>query len=130
MASLGGEGARWLAAARAGSNEALGCLLKQCEAFLLAIAHRELDDDLRAKGGASDLVQETFLEAQRDFSQFRGSSEEEFLAWLRQLLRNNVANFSRRYRATQKRIVRDEISLDASSSVDWAGLLVADGSSP
>src|SRR5262249_45736682 len=34
--------------------------------YLLVLAQRELDPDLRAKGGASDLVQETFLEAQRD----------------------------------------------------------------
>ena len=52
-----------LVAARRGSREALGNALEACRRYLLAIASRELDPDLRGKGGASDLVQETFLEA-------------------------------------------------------------------
>ena len=53
-----------LAAARTGSSEALGQALQACRGYLLLLAERELDPDLRAKGGASDVVQETFLEAQ------------------------------------------------------------------
>src|SRR5438874_1463377 len=99
---------KWLAAARAGSSEALGNVLETCRAYLLLIARQELDTELQAKGGASDLVQETFLEAQRDFRQFAGQTEEELLAWLRRLLLNNVANFRRRYRETAKRDVNAE----------------------
>ncbi len=33
----------------------------------------------------ADVVQETFLEAHRSFPRFRGSTEAEFLAWLRQV---------------------------------------------
>src|SRR4051812_46159075 len=58
--------------ARAGSHEALGQLLDGCRGYLLRIARDELDPRLQAKGGASDLVQETFLEAQRDFAAFTG----------------------------------------------------------
>src|SRR5262249_20116126 len=65
-----------------------------------------------AKGGASDLVQETFLEAQRDFAGFHGGSAEELRAWLRQLLRNNLATFGRRYRDTGKRQISHEVALD------------------
>jgi hypothetical protein len=43
-----------LAAARAGSREALGQALQACRGYLLLLAERELDADLRAKGGASD----------------------------------------------------------------------------
>src|SRR5437870_8093656 len=92
--------AQWLAEARAGSPEALGQMLEACRGYLLLVAQRELAPDLRAKGGASDLVQETFLEAQRDFPRFSGRSEAELLAWLRRLLLNNLANFTRHYRAT------------------------------
>ena len=60
---------RRLAEARAGSQEALGKLLESFRAYLLLIAQCELDAELRAKGGASDLVQQTFLEGQRDFAQ-------------------------------------------------------------
>ena len=75
-----------LAAARAGSREALGRVLEGCRRYLLGVAEGELDPDLRSKGGASDIVQETFLEAQRDFARFQGSSPEELRAWLRQVL--------------------------------------------
>ena len=72
-------------------------------AYLLVIANRELDPQLNSKGSASDLVQETFLEAQRDFAGFHGSSEAEWRGWLRQMLVHNLANFVRRYRDTDKR---------------------------
>ena len=120
-----------LAAARNGSQSALGELLETYRNYLLLIAEQELDPRLRAKGGASDLVQETFLEAQRDFPNFQGDSEQELLAWLRHLLHNNLINFARRYRATEKRQVDREVPLEAGSSSrlkrDW---LVADVPSP
>src|SRR5262245_48250334 len=102
MPELPDEAGQLLAAARSGSREALGLLLDTCRRYLLLVADRELAQELKAKGGASDLVQETFLEAQRDFAGFQGSSEDEFRAWLRRLLLNNLANFARRYRETTK----------------------------
>jgi RNA polymerase sigma-70 factor (ECF subfamily) len=121
----------WLAAARAGSVEALGHALEECRDYLLLIAGRELDPDLGAKGGASDLVQETFLEAQRDFSRFAGGSPEELRAWLRRLLLNNVANFTRHYRATAKRRAGREVALEAGHSSEERGAgLAADVPTP
>ena len=90
------DAAQRLAAARAGSREALGQVLQACRGYLLLLAERELDPDLQTKGGASDLVQETFLEAQKDFANFQGNSEGELRAWLRQILLHNLANFTRR----------------------------------
>src|SRR5262249_28274160 len=91
----------------------------------------ELAPALRAKGGASDLVQETFLDAQRDFHRFHGSSEEELLAWLRQVLRHKLANFRRHYHATDKRDVAREVACQAgdTSSQGLPGL-AADTPSP
>jgi RNA polymerase sigma-70 factor (ECF subfamily) len=120
-----------LAAARAGSQEALGEALEACRHYLLLIADRELDPELRAKGGASDLVQQTFLEAHRDFAAFQGKTEAELLAWLRQLLLHNLGHFTRRYRATAKREVTREVPLGGGSSSTPPGEeLVADTSSP
>jgi RNA polymerase sigma-70 factor (ECF subfamily) len=104
-----------LRAARDGSREALGQLLDTCRAYLLLIANREIAMELRAKGGASDLVQETFLEAQQNFNRFRGDSEEELLAWLRAILMANLSNFERRYRWTAKRDASRELPLDGFS---------------
>jgi RNA polymerase sigma-70 factor (ECF subfamily) len=119
-----------LAAARAGSREALGQALEAYRDYLLAIADRELHADLRAKGGASDLVQDTFLEAQRDFSRFLGSTEEELRGWLRALLQHRLANFVRRYRQTQKRGLEREIALDAGDSSAAPGGVAASTPTP
>jgi RNA polymerase sigma-70 factor (ECF subfamily) len=108
---------RWLAEARGGCHDALGQALEACRAYLLLIAEEELDPELRRKGGASDLVQETFLEAQRDFLRFRGASPDEWRAWLRRLLLNNVTDFGRRYRVTTKRDAGREVPLDDSGGL-------------
>ena len=113
---------RALLAARAGSLENLGHLLMECRNYLLLVADRNLDPNLQGKISPSDLVQETFLEAQRDFVQFQGQREDELLAWLSQVLLNNVANASRRYLATAKRALNREVPL-----VNGVGGLLADG---
>jgi RNA polymerase sigma-70 factor (ECF subfamily) len=79
---------------------------------LLLVANQELDPDLRAKLGPSDLVQESLLEAQRDFGQFHGTTEVDVLAWLRRILLNNVANVREHYRDTQKRALSREVPLN------------------
>jgi RNA polymerase sigma-70 factor (ECF subfamily) len=101
----------WLAFARGGSSDALGQLLEAYRGYLLRIARERIDPGLRAKEDASDLVQETFLEAQRDLPRFHGSSAGQLRAWLRQLLLNNIANLVRRYRGTDKRQINREVAL-------------------
>ncbi len=120
---------RRLAEARAGSAQALGEALEACRGYLLLVAERELGADLRAKGGASDLVQETFLEAQRDFARFQGASEDDLRAWLRRLLLNNLSNFARHYRGTARRQLGRERAL-ADSQLERGGGLAAGGPSP
>jgi len=131
MTESAGNPAQWLAAAQAGSREALGQVLETLRGYLLLVADRELDPELRAKGGASDLVQETFLEAHRDFARFHGTSVEELRAWLRCLLLNNLANFTRQYRQRAKRDVGREVALEAGGSSHERGAgLAADSLSP
>jgi RNA polymerase sigma-70 factor (ECF subfamily) len=109
-----------LSAARAGSRDALGQALQACRPYLLEIARAEADAALRAKGGASDLVQETFLDAARAFPRFRGDSGAALRAWLRRLLLHRVAKHGRRFRSTRKRCVRRETPLE-SLAADGAG---------
>jgi len=111
MSDVQGTTAGWLSAAKAGSPEALGQALQACHGYLLLVAKGELDPALQAKGGASDLVQETFLKAHRAFAQFKGDSEQTLLAWLRELLLNSLTDFERRYQQTGKRQVRRERTL-------------------
>ncbi|MCA9126095.1 MAG: sigma-70 family RNA polymerase sigma factor, partial [Planctomycetales bacterium] len=117
--------------ARAGSAEALGSLLDAFRDYLTLIAERELDGDLRAKGGASDIVQETFLEAQVAFGKFESHTQDELLAWLRVMLQNNLADFRRRYRDTQKRSAHREVNLiGEGSSGNWGDALGAQLDTP
>jgi RNA polymerase sigma-70 factor, ECF subfamily len=97
--------------AHGGSTLALGQLLEHCRRYLLTVANESLDSDLRPKGGASDLVQDTFVEAQRDFPRFRGTTEKELLAWLTTILSNRVSNHVRHYRHTWKREANREVPL-------------------
>jgi RNA polymerase sigma-70 factor (ECF subfamily) len=108
---------RWLAAAREteAGDDALGHAFEACRNYLLLVAEKEMAPSLKAKGGASDLVQQTFLEAQQAFDRFGGTSHEEFLAWLRRLLLNNVANFRRHWETTAKRRASREVSLDGAA---------------
>jgi RNA polymerase sigma-70 factor (ECF subfamily) len=125
------EVARWLAAARAGSVEALGEALEACRGYLLLIAREELDEDLKAKGGASDLVQETFLKAHRHFDHFHGVAEQELLAWLRRLLLNNLIDFRRHYLTSEKRQATREVRLcENDSTGHGVGWLADTGPSP
>jgi RNA polymerase sigma-70 factor, ECF subfamily len=120
-----------LSAARGGSSEALGQVLEACRGYLLLIANRELDTALQPKGGPSDLVQETFMEAQRDFARFHGTTADELKAWLRQMLLNNLANFTRRYRQTAKRELGREVGLPASQESGAQEIrLIAEALSP
>jgi RNA polymerase sigma-70 factor (ECF subfamily) len=131
VASPSEDATHWLALARTGSAEALGQVLEACRGYLLLVAQRELDPQLGAKGGVSDLVQETLLDAVRDFPRFQGNSEAELLAWLRRVLLNNLVSFTRRYRAAGKRAVGREVALDGDhSSAERGGLLAADAPSP
>lgn len=119
-----------LQAARAGSAEALGRLLEGCRAYLLLVANRQLDPDLHAKGGASDLVQDTFLEAQHDFPRFQGRTHQDLLNWLRGILRHNLADFRRRYRDRAARQIGQERPLDAGGLAELRNQLVADPPAP
>jgi RNA polymerase sigma-70 factor (ECF subfamily) len=119
--------------AQAGDGPALGQLLALYENYLLLLARLQIGRRLQSKVDAADLVQETFLEAHRHFAQFRGTTEEELVSWLRQILAANLANLVRRYCGTRRRDIRLErelaAELDQSSRLlDHA--LVAPGSTP
>lgn len=95
--------------ARRGDTEAREKLFELCRRYLGYVARSQVESWLRVKVDASDLVQQTMLEAHRDFGRFQGGSEKEWLAWLRQILTHNAADFVRRYRGTAKRQLRREV---------------------
>jgi RNA polymerase sigma-70 factor (ECF subfamily) len=95
--------------ARQGDSECRERLFALCRSYLGLAARSQVETWLRRKVDASDLVQETMLEAYRDFERFDGRTEQEWLAWLRKILAHNAADFVRRYRGTAKRAARREV---------------------
>jgi RNA polymerase sigma-70 factor (ECF subfamily) len=65
---------------------------------------------LRVKESASDIVQQTMLDAHCDFAGFRGMTDAELRAWLKMILTRNLLTVARRY-ATSKRTTRREVTL-------------------
>jgi RNA polymerase sigma-70 factor (ECF subfamily) len=97
--------------ARAGQTDALGELLELYRSYLTLLARVEIDRRIQGKLSASDVVQDAFLQAHHLFGQFRGTSEQELIAWLRRILANRLVDIGRRFLRAQRRDVRLEQSL-------------------
>ena len=103
--------------ARRGETEPLGQLLQLYRNYLTILATTQLDRRLRRRMSPSDLVQEAMLAAHCDFAKFRGSSERELLAWLRQILINCLHHAMETHLDAKRRDVRREISVEQVSAV-------------
>ena len=96
---------------RSRSGGDTGRMLNRCRQYLLMIANEVIGPELQAKLGASDLVQDTFVEAQRHLGVFRGKTDVEMRPWLRKILECRLANIRRAYLATEKRAVGREVTV-------------------
>jgi RNA polymerase sigma-70 factor (ECF subfamily) len=102
--------------------------------YLTALARIQLAARpwLAARLDANDLVQQAMLKAHAARAEFRGRSEGELVAWLRQILTRTLANELRAH-AQAKRDVGAERSLDAdldASSRRLDAWLAADQTTP
>ncbi|OUT58901.1 MAG: hypothetical protein CBB71_11700 [Rhodopirellula sp. TMED11] len=101
--------------------------------WLHYLARREIDSRFLGKYSASDAVQQTLLEAWKNWDQFRGTEETQRLAWLRKILAHQLAYLARHFAGTKKRDVKREVSIEQSmttSSDRLAAILPANDSSP
>lgn len=120
-----------LTQARRGDADALGSLLEAQRPGLYVQAERQLQGRLAARVDASDIIQQTFLEAHRSFAQFSGDHEREWTAWLQRILEHRVALAVRDHVLLQKRDLRRERPLaDPDSGPGPDGQLEAGHSSP
>jgi RNA polymerase sigma-70 factor (ECF subfamily) len=100
--------------------------------YLRMLARLQLGTRLRGKLDASDLVQQTILQAHAHHTQFRGATEVEWLGWLRSILANALAAAAREFETAARDLSRER-SLEAElerSSARLECLLAADQSSP
>jgi RNA polymerase sigma-70 factor (ECF subfamily) len=109
--------------ARQGDADCRERLFGLCRSYLGFVARSQVESWLRVKVDASDLVQQTMLEAHRDFARFQGASEQEWLAWLRKIMAHNAADFVRRYRGTAKRQARRELRFRDPADTTASGVL-------
>jgi RNA polymerase sigma-70 factor (ECF subfamily) len=100
--------------ARQGDREALGRLLEAQRADLHRLAERQLDRRIAVRMDASDIIQQTFLEAHRCFQQFAGQDVRQLTLWLEGILDHKVAGAIRDHALLQKRNVRRDRSMDDS----------------
>lgn len=122
-----------LPAFRAGDAAAGDALLRRFEPWLKLMARLQLESRFHAKFDPSDVVQQAMIEALRAAPQFRGTTERELVAWLRQILTHALAHEIRRYAGTAKRDLAREVSLDqelTQSSQRLGDMLAATGTSP
>src|SRR5262245_25005878 len=80
--------------------------------YLRLLARLQLGTRFQAQLDASDVVQQTLLEAQDQLPAFRGRSEPELAAWLRRILAHNLADAVRGL-TRAKRDVGRQRSLEA-----------------
>ena len=102
-----------LTAARGGDGAARDRLLAESRSYLAVLAKARMEPWMRAKFDASDIVQQTMLEAHEGFDAFDGHGEAAWKAWLKKSLQHNVADAARREKA-EKRDVRRQRPADAS----------------
>ena len=120
-----------IAEARSGNPESLGRLLERYRNYLVLLARIQIGRRLQSKVDPTDLVQEVFLDAVRQFPQFQGTTPESFSSWLRKILAGKLAQLIRRYVSVQSRDVRLERSLEADldSSSNWLEKSLTGGAS-
>ncbi|MFL5330463.1 MAG: sigma-70 family RNA polymerase sigma factor [Gemmataceae bacterium] len=114
------------------SESGTDAAIERWRQYLLLLARVQLGPARRGQPEASDLVQQTLLDAFRCKAQFRGTTEAEHATWFRKILACNLAD-ALRANHREKRDVKRERSLQSSldqSSVQLASLLAAPDTSP
>ena len=95
----------------ASASDVPGWDLQRFREYLYLLARLQLDPRLQARLDPSDVVQQTLLEAYQAGEQFRGRTDAEAVAWLRQALAHNLADALRAF-GQAKRDVGRERSLE------------------
>ena len=124
--------ARCIRLAREGQQAALDELLETHRNYLRVLAASCLHREMQGKADPSDVVQETLLKVHEHFHHFRGTTELEWMAWLRKILVNNLTDFQKGLRRERRNVNREQSlgSLVDRSSAMLLNLGPAPGPSP
>lgn len=106
--------------AQRGEADALGELLDIQRPDLRRLADRLLDDRIRGRLDASDLVQQTCLSVHKRMAEFEGTDPAQFVAWIRQVHEHNVRNAIRDHLHAGRRAAGREQPLGEVDAADAA----------
>lgn len=101
-----------LAAARGGDADAVERLLAASRSYLNVLADVQMEPWMGAKFDASDIVQQSLIDAHAGVGAFDGDTEGQWKAYLKKVLNHNLQDVVRRYKATEKRDVRRERNVE------------------
>ncbi len=115
-----------------GDPAALGVSFDQYRDQLQRLVAYHMDRRLSRRVDASDVVQQSFIEARARLSHFVEHSSMPFSLWIRQITMQTLIDIHRRHFGVQKRDIRQEVSMqqaDSSYSI-LADQLVSNLTSP
>ena len=124
------ETQRLLEQALAGEPGAAGRLLARYRSCLQRQIEMRLDERLRRRVDASDVVQDTQLEAARRLEDYLAERPVPFGLWLRRIARDRLVEAWRRHAGAARRAATREVMLPDHSALQLAQQLVAGGSTP
>ena len=118
-----------------GDEEAVGKLLESERGAIHRMIGLRLDRAIGTRVDASDIVQETMIEAARRIRDYAAEPKLPFGVWLRHLAKDHVIDAHRKHRGAKRRSVDRERSLadpaySGQSTVDLAARLQAQGLTP
>ncbi|MEL7498786.1 MAG: sigma-70 family RNA polymerase sigma factor [Planctomycetota bacterium] len=100
---------------KAGDADARAEMMRFLQEVVENQANRQHDRSLRHKAGASDIVQQSFVQIIENFDKFRGKSEGELRAWVKTIVANEMNRIRRQFR-TAKRDYTQETAIEPKSS--------------
>ena len=96
-----------LASAKGGSKEQQAELLDSFREYLKHLAEKTIASEPNGQLSASDLVQSAIIDACNGFEACRAASKDEFKAWLRRILMNDILNRYRFLRRQKRDVSRE-----------------------
>lgn len=115
---------------RSGKPGAFDRLFERYRAYLRKLVEMRLDPKLSQRLDASDVIQETQIEAAQRLEDYLEREPVPFHIWLRQIAHDQLLMARRRHMEAARRAVTREVPLPARSSLELAQQLLAGGSTP
>ena len=102
--------------ARDGDRCAQGQIFEQVQDVLTNMARHSFKNDIQQRQNPSDVVQLTMAQMLNGFEDFKGTTQAEFFAWLKTILRNEIHKVRRFQNQAKRDISRERKSSEGDES--------------